>query len=123
MPSINAENLGDLIQTTLKDLGEMRFTEIATDLQDHVAMRVLLKKERQVLESGTGIQWDVMVNHSSSAANVGLFASDNVNVVDGMVQASTVWRNTTTNYAIERRELAMNRTPRRIVDLLKARRI
>ena len=46
MAVIQDENLGDLIATTLKDLGEMRFTEIATDLQDHVAMRVLLKKER-----------------------------------------------------------------------------
>lgn len=122
-PSIQAENLGDLIKTTLRDLGEMRFTEIATDLQDHVAMRTLLKKERITLESGTGIQFDVLVNHSNSAANVGLYATDNVNVVDGMVQANTVWRNTTTNYAIDRREVAMNRTPRRIVDLLKARRI
>lgn len=120
---IQAENLGDLVATTLKDLGDMKFTEIATDLQDHVAMRVLLKQNRVVLESGTGIQWDVLIDHNRSASNVGLFASDNVNVVDGMVQASTVWRHTTSNYAIERRELAMNRTPRRIVDLLKARRI
>jgi hypothetical protein len=120
---INAENLGDLIATTLKDLGEMRFTEIATDLQDHVAMRVLLKKDRVSLESGTGIQWDVMIASNGSAQNVGLYATDNVNVPDVMVQASTVWRNTTANYAIERREVAMNRTPRRIVDLLKTRRI
>ena len=89
----------------------MKFTEIATDLQDFVAMRTLLKKNRVQLQSGTGIQWDVMVNHSDAAANVGLYATDNVNVVDGMVQASSVWRNTTTNYAIDRRELAMNRTP------------
>ena len=123
MASINAESLGDLVAATLRDLGEMRFTEIATDLQDHVAMRVLLKRDRVVLESGYGIQWDVMVQHSNSASNVGLFSTDNVNVVDGLVQATSVWRNTTTNYAIERRELAMNRTPRRIVDLLKSRRI
>lgn len=120
---IQAENLGDLIATTLKDLGEMRFTEIATDLQDHVAMRVLLKKERVVLESGTGIQWDVMISADGSSRNVGLGATDIVNITDGMVQASSVWRNTTSNYAIIGQELAMNRTPRRIVDLLKARRI
>lgn len=123
MPSIAPESLGDLIATTLKDLGEMKFTEIATDLQDHVAMRVLLKKNRISLESGTGIQWDVMIASNGSAQNVGLYATDNVNVPDVMVQASSVWRNTTANYAIERREVAMNRSPRRIVDLLKTRRI
>lgn len=123
MPGIAAENLGDLLVTTQRELGEPNFTEIATDLQDHVAMRVILKKNRVEFQSGTEIQWDIMVRHSNSAANVGLYASDNVNVVDGMIQARIPWRNTTTNYAIDRRELKMNRTPRRIVDLLKARRI
>jgi hypothetical protein len=101
----------------------MRFTEIATDLQDHVAMRVLLKKDRIMLESGYGIQWDIMVNQSGAAQFVGLYASDNVQVKDVMIQANAPWRHMTTNYAIDRRELAMNRTPRRIVDLLKIRRI
>jgi hypothetical protein len=123
VPSLQADNLGDLIVTTLRDLGEMRFTEIATDLQDHVAMRVLLKKDRIMLESGYGIQWDIMVTQSGAAQFVGLYASDNVNVKDVMIQANAPWRHMTTNYAIDRRELAMNRTPRRIVDLLKVRRI
>lgn len=123
MPSIQAGDLGDLIANTLRDLGEMHFTEIATDLQDHTAQRILLKKESITLTSGTAVQWNVLVNHSNSAANVGLFATDNVNVVDGMVQANIPWRHVTTNYAIERREVAMNRSPRKIVDLLKERRI
>jgi hypothetical protein len=120
---LQADNLSDLINTTLRDLGEMRFTEIATDLQDHVAMRVLLKKDRIELESGTGIQWDVLIDQNHAAANVGLYQTDNVNVLDAMIQAYIPWRHTTTNYAIDRREVAMNRTPRRIVDLLKERRI
>lgn len=123
MPAIQAGDIGDLIADTLRDLGEMKFTEIATDLQDHTAMRVLLKKDNITLDAGTAVQWNVLVNHSNSAANVGLFASDNVNVVDGMVQANVPWRHVTTNYAIERREIAMNRSPRKIVDLLKERRI
>jgi hypothetical protein len=123
MAGVQAENLGDLVAATQKELGEPNFTEIASDLQDHVANRVLLKKNKVTIQSGYAIQWDVMVQHSNSASFVGLFASDNVNVVDGLVQASINWRHVTTNYAIERREIAMNRTPRRIVDLVKARRI
>lgn len=122
-PVIQPDNIGDLVASTLKDLGEMRFTEIATDLQDHTAMRVMLKKDRVQLESGEGVQWDVMVTQSGAARNTGMFASDNVNVGDVLVQATAPWRHTTTNYAIERREIAMNRNPRRIVDLLKVRRI
>jgi hypothetical protein len=122
-PSLQAPNLGDLLATTLRELGDMRFTEIATDLQDHVAMRVLLKKNRVQFESGTSIQWDLMIKSNGSARNLGLYATDITNVQDVMIQANTDWRHTTANYSIDRRELKMNRTPRKIVDLLKTRRI
>lgn len=123
MPSIQADNLADLVSSTLRDLGEMKITEITTDLQDHIAMRVLLKKDRVQLESGYGVQWDVMIQHSGAARTVGLYASDVVNVGDVLVQANAPWRHATTNYAFDEREISMNRSPRRIVDLLKIRRI
>ena len=123
MPSLNLENLGDLVATTLKDLGRLRFTEIATDLQNHVAMRNLLRKNRVEMESGYAIQWDVMVDHSHTSTNVGIAATDNVNIFDGMVQASTVMRNSTTNYAFDHREVQANQSPSRIVNLVQARRI
>jgi hypothetical protein len=73
-------------------------------------------------QAGYGLQWNVMVNQSFAAKMVGLFQVDQVNVGDVMAQATLPWRHATTNYAIERREIAMNREPRRIVDLLKVRR-
>jgi hypothetical protein len=121
--ALQATQLADLVATTQKNLGKPNFTEIATDLQKHTAMSNLLKKNRIVLTSGYGIQWDVMVNHSGSAANVGLGASDNVTIVDTMVQAAADWRNTTANYAIIGQEIDMNREPARIVDLVRERRI
>jgi hypothetical protein len=121
--ALTAVAIGDLVNTTLRDLGEMRFTEIATDLQKHTAMRNLLKVNRIVLESGYGVQWDVMVNQTGAAANVGLGASDNVNDVDTMVQATADWRNSTTNYSIIGQVIDMNREPRRIVNLVQTKRI
>jgi hypothetical protein len=64
----------------------------------------------------------VMVDHSGAARNTGLYATDSVNVSDVMKQGSIGWRHSTTNYAYERREIAMNRDPARIVELLKIRR-
>jgi hypothetical protein len=118
-----ATGLSDLVAATLRDLGRGRFTEIATDLQVHTAMRNLLKKNRVVFQSGVGAQWDVMVNHNQSAANVGIGSSDSVNIVDTLIQAQVDWRGTTANYGIFGQEPAMNREPARIVDLIKARRI
>lgn len=120
---LQATQLNDLVATTLRNLGKPNFTEIATDLQKHTAMANLLKKNRVVLQSGYGVQWDVMVNHSGSAANVGLGASDNVTIVDTMVQATADWRNSTANYSLIGQEIDMNREPARIVDLVRERRL
>lgn len=122
MPNLQADDIVDLVKTTQKDLGELKWTEIATDLQEHVALPHLLSAEKVGFDSGYGIQWNLMTEHSGAAHDTGLYAVDNVNVADVMQQAFIPWRHVTTSYAIERRELAMNREPRRIVDLVKVRR-
>lgn len=122
-PVLTATGLNDLVQTTLRNLGKPDFTEIATDLQEHTAMNNLLKKNRVGFQSGYGIQWGVMVNHAGSAANVGLGASDNISIIDTMVQATADWRNSTANYSFIGQEIDMNREPSRIVDLVSERRI
>ncbi len=122
-PVLTATGLGDLVATTLRNLGRAKFTEIATDLQEHTAMPNLLNKNRVEFQGGSGAQWDVMVNHSGSFSNVGLGASDNVNIIDTMVQATADWRNSTANYAIIAQEEDMNKGEARIVQLVKERRI
>lgn len=121
--ALTAVQVGDLVQTTLRDLGKPRFTEIATNLQKHTAMRNLLKRNRVELQSGYGLQWDVMVGQTGAAANVGLYNTDTVNDVDVMTQAQADWRFSNTNYPIENRVLSMNREPARIVDFVKEKRI
>lgn len=118
-----ATQLSDLVATTQRDLGKPNFVEIATDIQEHTAMSELLRMNSIEYQSGYGVQWDVMVQHSNSAENVGLGAEDNVDIVDTMVQAQADWRNTTANYAFIGQEIDMNRNPARIVDLLRSRRI
>jgi hypothetical protein len=100
----------------------MKWTDIATDLQEYVAMTRLLKKNRVMFDSGKGIQWNVMVDYVDSARNVGLYEPDSVSVGDGMEQADIPWRHTTANYAFDRREITMNASPAKIVDLIKTRR-
>lgn len=123
MAVIQAENVLDFVADTLKDLGKPKFTDISSNLQRHTAMKNLLRKNRVVLESGQGIQFNVLVAQSNAARNVALAESDNVNLVDGMVQASTVWRNSQTSYMIIEQLMAMNREPARIVDYVKQQRI
>ncbi len=122
MAKIQADAIKDLITTTQRELGELKFTELVSDIQEHVAMSELLKKNRVTFDSGTAIQWNLMMGHSQAAKEVGLFEVDSLDIQDQMVTANIPWRHVTVNYAIERRELAMNREPRRLVELIKIRR-
>jgi hypothetical protein len=122
-PTLLAINDGDLVSSTLRDLGRGRWTDLSSRLQRHIVMRHLTRQNRIGFESGYGIQFDVNVLQSDAAANVGLGASDDVNIIDTLIQGQVDWRNTTTNYGFEGRELAMNRDPARIVDLVRKRRL
>jgi len=122
MSVLQGGDIADLVSQTLQELNPLRWTEIATDLQEHVAARELLRKSRVTFQSGYGIKWSVMTDHSNAARNVGLFSTDNVNVGDVMTTAEIPWRHTNSHYAFERREIKMNREPARIVELLKIRR-
>ena len=120
--SISASDLGDLIKTTQKELGELRYTDLSHDLQYYLALSNLMQESSVTFDAGSSIQWNLMTSNSGAAKQTSLFAVDSVNVGDVMATAEIPWRHTTTNYAIERREIAMNRDPRRIVDLVKVRR-
>jgi len=121
--ALTATAIGDLVQTTLRDLGRGRFTDISSTLQKHTGLRHLVRKNRLEFQSGTGVQWDVMVGLTNSAVNNGLGAPDVVNDVDVMTQATADWRNSSTNYSIIGQVMAMNREPSRIVEFVKVKRI
>jgi len=122
MATLQADDIADLIKITQKDLGKLRWTDLSYDLQDYVALPAILQKEKVAYGSGFGMQWNVMTGTSGATKDVGLYEVDNVNVSDVMQTASVPWRHMTTNYAIERREIAMNTGAAQIVDLVKIRR-
>ena len=122
MATLQADDIVDLITITQKDLGKMRWTDLSYDLQEYVALPSLLQKEKVAYGSGYGMQWNVMTGTSGATKDVGLYEVDSVNVADVMTTGSIPWRHMTTNYAIERREIAMNTGAAQIVDLVKIRR-
>ncbi|HPP02729.1 MAG TPA: phage major capsid protein [bacterium] len=119
---ITTDKLIDLITMTLKDLGKLRWTNLATNLQEYIALSRLLNKHKVKFDSGTGIQWNVMVGFTQSAKTTGLYAVDSVNVGDAMKTASIPWRHITTNFPVDRREVTMNSGASKIVDLIETRR-
>lgn len=122
MSVLTDKEIGDLVTSTLDDLGRGSFEQIATDLTEHEAMSRILKRDKVAFQSGTGIQWTVMVKDSGNAKNIGMFQEDATDVQDVLKQASVPWRHTVTSWAFDRRELLMNRGAAEIVDLLRVRR-
>ena len=122
MATLQAADIADLITTTQRDLGRLRWTDLSYDLQEYVALPSILQREKVSYQSGQALQWNVMTGTSGATRDTGLYEVDNVNVADVMQTATVPWRHMTTNYAIERREIAMNRSPAQIVDLVRIRR-
>jgi hypothetical protein len=124
MASLTASQLADVVATTLRDLGKPNYTEIATDLQVYTFTSDFLLKDgmKEQVDSGYGLQWDVMYQDAGGAANMGLNDIDNVNIRDMFTQAQADWRYTSTNWGLLQQEVSMNSGASRIVDLIKARR-
>lgn len=123
MAVVQPENVADLVADTLKYLGKPNFTDISSNLQNHPVMSELLLKKRFKVDAGYAVQFDVLVNQSTNARHVSVNESDAINTVDGMVQASTVWRSSQTSYQIIRPLASMNMEPARIVDYVLQQRI
>jgi hypothetical protein len=122
VPTLQLSGVSDVLQAGLAELGEGKWTDLTTDLQEFVAVPNLLKKNRVVIQSGHSIQWDLITDHNNSARAVGLFASDRVDVPNGLTQGSMPWRHTIADYAFDHHEVTANEGARQIVSLIKARR-
>ena len=123
MPNLTPADIGDLLRSTLKEYGRMKFTELATDLQQFIALNEMLKTNKETLDSGTSISWRLMLDHNNSARSVGLGATDIVDMPDLMGEAEVPWRFMTGNWAIEHHVVDMNRSPARLVDIVKEQRL
>jgi len=106
--AIAASDILDLVTTTLKDLGRARFTDLGTAKNNFVAYKNLMTRERITIESGTALQWNIVVRNSGAARSVGLFNVDAPNVSDVMQTATAPWRFLTTNYSFDEKEPLMN---------------
>ena len=118
-----ASDYQDLIETTLRHLDKVKWTDIVVDLQRHTAMPQLLKKNRVEFGSGHCDQFNLRVDSNNAARNVKLNEEDNPTTADTQIRGQIDWRHSETHWAIEERIIAMNREPARLVNLLKTSRV
>jgi hypothetical protein len=114
--AIQAENVGDFVATTLRDYGRGKITDISSQVQRHVGMKHLFRKNRIILGGGEAIGFNVLVAQSNAARNVSLAEQDVTNTVDGEVQAIMYWKYSQTSYQLVKQLMDMNDAPNKIVD-------
>lgn len=113
----------DIAKTTQRDLGRLKMTMLANEIQHYEVMGVLMKKDKLKYQSGYEIEGSLMVRHGSSARQVSMHQSYERDIKDLMEKFRIPWRYTSWYWGWERREMLVNRGAARIFDLLKARRM
>lgn len=123
MPDLQAADIADLMTTTLRELGKLKFTDLMSNYQNTIALQRIMRKGKMTFNSGTELQFNIITGHNNSARFVGLYAHDVIDVPNVMTIGQIPWRHVTWNWALDRRVIAMNRTPSKIVDMTKVQRI
>ncbi len=121
--ALQATGVADLVTNSLNDLGELKMTDNMTAYQNTTFLKRLVKRGKMTFQAGPELQFNRILDTNGSARGVGLFYTAQVNAPNIMGTGKVGWRHATWNWTWDRREIAMNRTPRKINDMLKTRRI
>ena len=121
--ALQGTDIADLVTTTLNNLGKMKFTDVMSDYQNTIFLKRMVKRSKMKFDSGPECQFNLITDTNGSFRAVGLYYQAQVNPGNVMSTGKMPWRHVTWNWGIERREIAMNRSPNKIVDLVTSRRI
>ena len=123
MPTLQADNIADLVAGTLRELGRLKIQNIAQELQDYEIVPRMFKKNKLTFDEGYGIQRNLYNQVSGNARHVGLMDADQVNIPDLIKQLQVPWRHADAFWGVEfRSDILMNRGGAKIVDLVKLKR-
>jgi len=97
------------------------FTDLQTDLADHVAVREMWQGRKKVFTGGENWEFETQMDHNHSARTVGLFESDSSALTDTMVKGEVDPRHLNAHYIYDLREKDFQRGGVAIVDLVRTR--
>lgn len=123
MGALAANDIADLVASTLDDLGPPKFEQIAQKWQHLEVMPRWFKKDKMVLDSGKGIQRTLMNALGDAAEHVGLTDTDSVDIPDLLDLINVDWVHAQTKWGfIYQTDILMNRGRALIVNVINPRR-
>lgn len=121
MAIVMQTDVEDFLTSTLASFERFTFHDIASRLTKYIAFRKLAK--RVTMDGGERLEFFLMHDHNQAARNVGLFYQANRDTPKVMTSGFVDWRHLVTNYAYERRLVAMNRGNKyRLLEYVKTQR-
>ena len=122
--AMTATDYLDLVKVTLRELGPMRFQQIAQTYQDLEVFPRWFKKDRVTFDHGIGIQRTLMTKIDENAARyVGFTEPDTTSIIDVLDQIQVNWVHMVTSWSlIYQTDLLMNRGKALVLNVLKPRR-
>ncbi len=122
MATLQAQDIADVVSSTLRELNKGKLSQVAQSLQRYEVVSRWFRRDQRMITGGYGIQQAVMTKLDENAADhVGLFEEDTINVADLLVLMQVDFVHAQTKWAYDVREMMMNRSSAKIVDLVKAR--
>jgi hypothetical protein len=122
MADLVATDIADLVAGTLRELGRLRFQQIAQSLQDYEVFSHWFKRDKVAFDTGIGIQRTLMNKLSNTAKHVGLMETDVVNITDVIDQLQVNWVHAQNSWAFIYQETLMNRGESLIYNVIQPRR-
>lgn len=123
MPVLEAENIPDLIASTLKDLGRGKLTDISRDLNAYRAFNQIMSASRTQAESGYAIQINLLTEATDNARFKGLYQTDpNTNQDNALTTGDVPWRFSDFHWAWDENEIDINEGAARIQDYVRIKR-
>lgn len=118
---MQGEDIADLVASTLNEQGEGKMEDLVSSLTDYVFYGQMMKEKRTMMESGPEVQFNAIVKKSSNARWVGIGEADRADITNVLASGKMPWRHFTSNWSYDEREVSMNPTSRRILNLVKTR--
>lgn len=125
MATLTAQDISDLVATTLYELGPLKMQQIGQNRQYYEVYSKWFKKDKVTFDSGQGIQRTLMNRvDSNAAAHVGYTDPDSVNIIDVIDQLQIPWRHARSSWGlIYQTDILMNSGRALVLNVIKPRRL
>ena len=125
MATIQPGDISDIVATTRKEDGPLRFQQIAQNLPFYEVFSRWFKRDKVMFSSGYMIQRTLMTKLNSAAAkHVGFLEPDVVNIIEVLETMQVNWVHALTSWGIVyQTDVLMNSGKQLILNIIKPRRI